>query len=61
MNGHDERQQGLFSNKLAKSHIMFTLKLLAFCLSVRRNLICLLVSLSLPLSEARVLQNSAEM
>lgn len=47
MNGHDERQQGLFSNKVAKSHIMFTLKLLTSCLSVKKNLICLPVSLSL--------------
>lgn len=54
MNGHEERQQGLFSNKLAKSHIMFTLKLLAFRLSVRRNLICLPVSLSLSLSQKHV-------
>jgi len=56
MNGHDERQQGLLSNKVAKSHIVFTLKLLTFCLSVKRNLICLplSLSLSLPLSQKHV-------
>lgn len=55
--GHDdEREQVLFPNKLAKRHITFISMLLTFCLSVKRNQI----SLSLSLSEAHVLQNSAE-